>query len=192
MKRAILLATILLAVLTAPLAHAEGQTWNILLAGGAESNRIGIQLSQDGRSYEISSIAPLEVGGNVCYHPGEEPNRIVCEAVSIASFEVNAAGGNDRVSVAADVSVPTTLRGGPGNDRLIGGAGNDKLIGGAGNDVLMGRGGNDSLFGGPGRDRLFGGPGRDVLDGGPGPDLLNGGSGSNVLKGEAGANLQHR
>ena len=67
--------------------------------------------------------------------------------------------------------VPVTLRGGPGDDRLVGGAGDDKLLGGAGNDVLVGRGGNDWLAGGAGDDKLLGGPGDDKLLGGPGVDV---------------------
>ena len=83
----------------------------------------------------IDSIAPLEVGGDVCTHP--EGNRTSWSARrrAIAGFEVNAGGGDDSVIVSPKVPVPVTLRGGPGDDRLVGGAGADKLIGGAGDDA---------------------------------------------------------
>jgi Ca2+-binding RTX toxin-like protein len=181
MKRAILIASTVLASFLGGVAHAAEPGLTVLLAGGAEANTIGIELSSDGHSYTIESVAPLEVGGNVCSHPEGNPNELVCEAASIGGFEVNAGGGDDSVVVAREVSVPVTLRGGPGNDVLIGGAGNDKLIGGAGNDVLIGRAGADSLFGGPGDDRLIGGSGNDILHGEGGEDTLIGGPGHNEL-----------
>lgn len=182
MKRAILMVAVtLLALGAVPNARAADRQLTVVLAGGAEESGITIALSSDGRSYVINSILPLEVGGEVCWHPEEGLNELFCDAVSIGGFEVNAGPGDDSVVVASDVPIPVTLRGGPGNDRLHGGGGDDKLVGGPGNDVLRGRSGSDSLFGGPGADRLSGGPGDDVLHGGPGFDALLGGSGKNVL-----------
>ncbi len=180
MKKAILTAMALVA-LSAGSAHAHAQgsepSVTILLSGGAEANDIYVSLSPDGRSYSIASIVPLEVGGEVCVHPEGIPTELLCEASVIAGFEVNAGGGNDSVVIAAKVPVPVTLRGGPGNDKLVGGAGNDKLVGGAGRDILVGRAGADSLYGGPGNDRLYGGPGNDTMRGGPGHDTLSPGPG---------------
>jgi RTX calcium-binding nonapeptide repeat (4 copies) len=181
MKKALLIASMVLVAQAAALAHAAEPSLNVLLAGGAEANPISIALSPDGRSYEIESIAPLEVGGDVCSHPEGKENELLCEAASIAGFEVNAGGGDDVVNVARAVAIPVTLRGGPGNDKLLGGAGADKLIGGAVDDVLVGRAGNDSLFGGPGNDRLIGGSGDDALHGEAGEDVLVGGTGQNEL-----------
>ncbi len=181
MKRAILIAITVLSAQAATVARAAEPQLTVLLAGGAETNTISIGLSPDGRSYVIDSVAPLEVGGDVCAHPEGQPNELVCEAARIGGFEVNAGGGDDSVTVAREVPAPVTLRGGPGNDRLVGGAGGDKLIGGAGDDTLIGRAGSDSLYGGPGNDRLVGGSGDDVLHGASGEDTLLGGSGQNVL-----------
>jgi len=179
MKRALLIViTVLVAVSAAP-AHATERSLNLLLAGGPEDNSITIALSADGRSFVIDSIAKLEVGGGVCTHPEGMDNEIVCEAAAIGSFEVNANGGNDSVVVGKTVPVPVTLRGGPGDDRLMGGGGNDKLLGGAGNDVLVGRAGNDWIAGSSGDDKLVGGSGDDKLLGGPGVNALFGGSGRN-------------
>jgi Ca2+-binding RTX toxin-like protein len=182
MKRAILMAVmVLLALGAAPSARAEQPQLTVVLAGGVEDSSITISLSADGRSYVIDSIVPLEVGGDVCWHPEERPNELLCDAVSIGGFEVNAGAGEDFVRIYHYVQIPVTLRGGPGNDRFSGGGGTDKLVGGPGADVLQGYGGNDALFGGPGADRLLGGSGDDSLLGGPSFDLLVGGAGRNKL-----------
>jgi hypothetical protein len=181
MKKALLIASMVLVAQAAAVAHAAEPSLDVLLAGGPEANMISIALSPDGRSYAIESVVPLEVGGNVCSHPEGKENELLCEAASIAGFEVNAGGGDDSVIVARAVPIPVTLRGGPGDDRLVGGSGADKLIGGPGNDVLVGRAGDDSLFGGPGNDRLVGGPGNDALHGEAGEDVLVGGTGENEL-----------
>jgi Ca2+-binding RTX toxin-like protein len=170
--------------LLAAVAHADERpekSVNVVLAGDSAANTISIGVSADGRSYTIESGAPLEVGGTMCSHPEGDPTVLLCEAAPIAGFEVNGNGGDDTIVLGPTVPVPATLRGGPGDDRLVGGAGDDKLTGGPGNDTLVGHGGDDSLFGGPGSDRLFGGPGEDRLQGGPGDDLLLGGSGVNEL-----------
>jgi Ca2+-binding RTX toxin-like protein len=180
MKRAILIGVMLvLAAGAAPSADAAKPPLTVLLAGGSEANTIAIGLSDDGRSYVIDSVVPLEVGGGVCSHPEAQPNELVCEATPIGGFEVNAGAGDDSVTVAREVPIPVTLRGGPGLDRLVGGAGPDKLVGGPGEDLLIGRAGADSLFGGPGVDRLVGHSGNDHLHGGSGVDVLLGGSGRN-------------
>jgi Ca2+-binding RTX toxin-like protein len=181
MKKVIL---ILLAVLAAqaPAPASAGPppeaAYNVLLAGGDEPNSIRIWLTPDGRQYVIDSIVPLEVGGTVCTNPEGRTNELVCDAPFIAGFEVNSDGGGDEVSVAPEISIPVTMRGGHGDDTLIGGSGPDKLIGGSGADRLIGGRGADVLYGGTGADTLLGGPASDVLRGGPGADLLRGGSGS--------------
>lgn len=182
MKKAALISFAILALLAPASAHAAARAYTVLLAGGEEANMIRIWLSQDGRQYVIDSAVELEVGGQVCEHPAEDPYELVCEAPSIAGFEVNAGGGDDRVHVASSVAVPVTMRGGAGNDTLIGGSAADKLIGGAGDDRLYGGRGDDQLYGGPGNDLLVGGPGNDVLNGGGGSDRLLAGPGSNRVR----------
>jgi RTX calcium-binding nonapeptide repeat (4 copies) len=192
MKKIILIA-VLIAALCAPLfARAEPAPVVVLLAGGAEESMIEISLSPDGRSYLIRSIAPLEVGASVCWHPPETQNELDCQAAAISGFEENAGPGNDSVVVAANVPVPVTLRGGLGNDRLTGGGGLDKLVGGPGDDRLSGRGGADALYGGGGDDVLFGGSGNDALYGGPGTDSLVGGPGANELRQDPGSGAHKR
>lgn len=186
MKKAILIALALAAVQVPSFAPADVR-YNVLLAGGAESNMIHIWLTEDGRNYVIDSMVPLEVGGSVCTNPDGNPNELICPAPPIAGFEVNADGGDDKVSVAKDVTVPVTMRGGSGRDQLRGGRGADKLIGGAGDDRLVGWWGDDLLAGGPGDDVHLGGPGDDVIFSGPGDDVVRPGGGDNVVRKEAGS-----
>jgi hypothetical protein len=136
---------------------------NLVLAGSPGEDAITIELSADGRSYEIESASPLEVGGTVCTHPEKLTTELLCEALPIAGFEINTGAGNDVVTLGRTVPIPATIRGGEGDDVLTGGAGADKLIGGPGEDELVGRSGNDLLVGGPGIDRLNGGPGQNIL-----------------------------
>jgi Ca2+-binding RTX toxin-like protein len=173
MKRVLLISLAVIALQAPALGHghATPSRFNVLLSGGSENNVIRIWLSPDGRDYVITSIVQLEVGGTVCVHPEGMPNELVCEARSIASFEVNAGAGDDRIVVARKVGAPVILRGGAGDDVLIGGSGDDRLLGGSGNDALTGRGGDDALYGGPGNDRLFGGSGNDTCNGGAGRDF---------------------
>jgi len=181
MKRTILTAiTVLLAFVAQP-AHAEEPALTMLITGGEERDVLDIKLSQDGRDYVVDSLSPLEVGGAVCTHPEAVENRLLCSATAISGFEVNAGGGGDSVIISPKVTIPVTLRGGPGDDRLYGGAGADKLVGGVGADTLIGRSGNDSLFGGEGDDTLYGGPGDDILRGGSGLNETVGGPGHNSI-----------
>lgn len=181
MKKSILIAAMLLLSAFAVPADAETGPVTLLLTGSSESDSYRVSLSPDGREYLILSVAPLEAGGDLCSHPGERPNELVCSAPAISGFEVNAGAGADRVTFSSDIPVPVTVRGGPGGDRISGGAASDKLLGGPGHDVLFGRGGDDWLFGGPGDDGLLGGKGNDQLRGGPGNDTLIGGPGNNTL-----------
>lgn len=181
MKKAILIVLAVLAVFPAAFARADMGAVTLLITGATENSRLHISLTPDGREYVILSVAPLEVGGNICSHPEEAPNELLCKATAIAGFEVNVGGGSDLVVFTSDIPVPVTIRGGPGNDRLTGGGASDKIVGGPGNDLLIGRRGDDWILGGPGVDRLVGGPGDDQLRGGPDKDDIVGGPGHNEV-----------
>jgi hypothetical protein len=87
--------------------------------------------------------------------------------------------GDDLVTVgttARVVSVPASISGGDGHDRIVGGAGNDTLDGEGGNDLMTGFDGDDRVTGGRGDDGLFGGAGRDLLTGDGGNDRVAGGA----------------
>ena len=62
--------------------------------------------------------------------------------------------GDDTPTKAPAYSIPNTMYGFGGNDKLVGGAAADFLFGGAGNDILVGRAGNDALTGGSGADQF--------------------------------------
>jgi hypothetical protein len=182
MKRTILIMLAIFAAQAGAVARAEATSYTVVLAGGAELSNIHIWLTPDGRSYVIDSVAPLEVGGTVCEHSVGNPDELVCQAPLVAGFEVNAGAGSDSVVVSNELTIPVTMRGGPGGDTFVGGGGPDKLIGGGGNDRLVGRGGNDLIYGGSGNDTIYGGSGEDTLRGGPGNDALSGGSGVNSIR----------
>jgi Ca2+-binding RTX toxin-like protein len=182
MKKLFLTVLLVLVAGSTAVAHATERSVTVLLVGGPSTDVLDIKLSQDGRSYLVDASAPLEAGGGICAKPEESVHQLICEAMPIAGFEVNAGGGEDYVIISPKILIPTTLRGGPGRDRLRGGGGADKLVGGSGNDSLLGEGGEDWLFGGPGEDMLWGGPGDDRLVGGPGSDYLNGGQGTDDTK----------
>lgn len=186
MKKAILILLAIMALQAPSLAPAQQGSVTVLLAGGAASNVIQIWLTPDGHSYVIDSIVPLEVGGNLCGNPADNPNELLCPAPMIAGFEINADGGDDRISVAKDISIPVTMRGGSGDDVLQGGAGPDKLVGGFGDDRITGWRGDDLLAGGVGDDVHFGGLGNDVILSGPGDDFVREGKGDDVVKRVAG------
>lgn len=178
-----LLASLLVLLALAAPAGAEvaEKSVNVVLAGDNLDNTITVAVSSDGRWYTIDSSSPLEAGSEICSHREGRENALQCEAAAIAGFEVNGNGGNDTITIATNVPIPATLRGGPGDDKLVGGSGADKLTGGTGNDILIGHGGDDALFGGPGDDKLLGGSGDDRLFGEAGEDLLLGGSGVNEI-----------
>lgn len=185
MKKLIPLVALLLVLLLALAAPAGAavaeKSVNVVLAGDNLDNTISIGVSSDGRWYTIESTSPLEVGGEICAHREGLENELQCEATAIAGFEVNGNGGADSITLAANVPAPATMRGGPGDDKLLGGSGADKLLGGLGDDTLGGRGGDDALYGGPGDDKLLGGSGDDRLFGEAGEDVLLGGSGVNEV-----------
>ena len=94
--------------------------------------------------------------------------------------------GDDDLTVSAGITVPATVIGGSGSDKLTGGSAANVLDGGAGADTLLGRTGADVLFGGHGNDSLIGGESNDTLVGGGGSDVLMGGAGDDLLYGRAG------
>jgi uncharacterized delta-60 repeat protein len=134
----------------------------------------------------------------------------------VSAIHVTADAGFDRIAVAANIFLSTTLEGGAGNDTIQGGSGADSILGGDGEDTLLGRQGADTLLGGRGfddlgggkdfdllfgneqgdllrgglgNDSLFGGKGHDQLFGGEGEDSIVGGLGADTLNGEAGSDL---
>ena len=107
----------------------------------------------------------------------------------VSSAILTGLDGNDRISVASNISVPTSLYGSAGNDTLFGGSGSDAIFGGDANDSIVGNGGSDVLRGENGNDRLNGAGGNDLVLGHDGNDNLYGSSGSDTLLGGNGLNF---
>jgi Ca2+-binding RTX toxin-like protein len=180
MKRLLTFLILVLVACPAAAVAAPEKSVTLLLTAGPGDDVFDVKLSQDGTDYLIDSLSPLEAGGGICTHEEGSEHELTCEAKPIGGFEVNAGTGNDSVIISPKITVPATLRGGPGRDRLRAGGGADKLVGGPGDDQLLGEGGNDWLFAGAGDDILLGGAGDDRLSGGPGADYLHGGAGNDT------------
>ncbi|HEX2973061.1 MAG TPA: hypothetical protein VHP11_12055 [Tepidisphaeraceae bacterium] len=69
---------------------------------------------------------------------------------------INGNGRNNVITIDKSVSIPVTVKGGAGNDRIV--------ANGSGDCLLMGEGGKDTLVPGNGNDTLIGGAGVDVAD----------------------------
>jgi hypothetical protein len=138
-----------------------------------------------------------------------------CPLDRVEAVTVNLAGGDDTISVGGGLP-PTTVDGGPGDDRAdfsgrdggatialnntaasgltfasvedaTGSAGADTITGSDAGNRLVGSGGDDNLNGGLGADTLLGGLAADALDGGDGDDVLVGGEGIDTFAGGDGA-----
>ncbi|SEF95492.1 hypothetical protein SAMN05444920_1011105 [Nonomuraea solani] len=72
------------------------------------------------------------------------------DCAGVTGITVQPFDGDDRILNAT--SLPSTLKGGQGSDRLVGGGGDDRMYGDRGVDIF------------------WGGPGGDVLNGDDGPD----------------------
>ncbi|MFN5466670.1 MAG: hypothetical protein ACK5AM_00980, partial [Pirellulaceae bacterium] len=108
------------------------------------------------------------------------------EQNALTGISIEAAAGHDWVLIARAIFLPSSIRGGDGNDQLYAGGGSTELHGEAGNDFLYAYQGTDRLFGGAGNDRIYGGSGDDLLDGGDGDDWLLGEAGADQILGPAG------
>jgi Ca2+-binding RTX toxin-like protein len=111
---------------------------------------------------------------------------------ALADVLVQGTNGDDVIDV-SESSLPHTIRGGGGWDRISGSRTSDTLLGDGGNDILSGNEGADQLYGGIGNDAMDGGSGDDVIlyygdgngfddvDGGTGMDRIVGSPGDDVI-----------
>jgi Ca2+-binding RTX toxin-like protein len=97
----------------------------------------------------------------------------------VTKIAVAAGAGNDLVrmdesnGVFTD-TIPTTIDGGAGNDKIAGGKGIETLLGGSGKDSIDGNGGNDLAVLGTGNDTF-------VWDPGDGSDSVEGRAGADTM-----------
>lgn len=114
---------------------------------------------------------------------------LVVPTSQVQRIDVDMGAGNDTFEIISasspltTITIPATLRGGPGSDILTGGSGANVLYGNREGDEDAALDGDDLLTGGSGSDLLHGQGGNDILRGVGGADTLDGGSGVNVLNG---------
>jgi Ca2+-binding RTX toxin-like protein len=130
-------------------------------------------------SVDLTDATKLDVVIN-----GNQVNQVVL--ADVTGILVNGGNGNDHITIENTLTIPSTLMGGNGKDKLNGGAGDDVLDGDNGKDALSGGGGDDALSGGRSNDNLDGGDGNDTLSGGKGNDNLMGDAGTDTLAGGIG------
>ncbi|HEX8121430.1 MAG TPA: calcium-binding protein [Solirubrobacteraceae bacterium] len=72
-------------------------------------------------------------------------NEVRCDATGVTTLNVSTGNGNDDLTLEQNVTVPTTLLGGAGDDFIRGGGGSDNIQGGVGADTTYGGGGDDAV-----------------------------------------------
>ena len=80
---------------------------------------------------------------------------VTCPRAAVRMIAVDLDAGDDVFASSADVTVPQSINGGDGIDRLSGGGAGDVLAGGGGDDRLEGAGGVDDYFGETGNDTIL-------------------------------------
>ncbi|HEX6570619.1 MAG TPA: PKD domain-containing protein [Steroidobacteraceae bacterium] len=124
----------------------------LYVIGSAEDDTAHIQQTGNGRIKVHASFIP-------------EPFREF-DADQVEQIISYLCQGDDRLTIAGNVTKPAIVHGDAGDDHLHGGGGATVLIGGSGNDTLIGQSGPNILIGGTGQDRVVGGRGDDLLIGG--------------------------
>ncbi len=135
--------------------------------------------------FNASAATLTDDGGLLAQFSSDAPTRIENfeNPTSLFSCIIRGSGFDDAFSAG---QLPSTLRGGAGDDDLFGGAGNDGIFGDVGADILYGAAGNDVMFGGTEGDAVRGGDGSDFINGGADNDLISGDLGNDNLLGVAG------
>jgi len=110
---------------------------------------------------------------------------------SVRSVKFVGGGRKDTIFLASDLSIPTDVKAGAGDDDIRVGRGNDVIDAGDGNDRIWSRPGDDRVLGGAGNDNWSGDYGDDYFDGGPGNDIGDGEEGEDEVIGGAGDDTLH-
>ena len=154
----------------------------LTVEGTNEGDRLAVRL-QSGNS----DVLEVDVGDD-----GSADFKF--DRTDVTKIAVHGGNGDDSLridesnGVFAD-TIPTTLDGGNGNDRLSGGSGAGTVLGGNGSDTLAGGNGNETLIGGNGNDSIDGNRGSDlgVLGNGDDTFVWDPGDGSDAVEGQNGA-----
>lgn len=154
---------------------------------GVESRRLMSGAVLEGRELKITGTEQADV---INVWLNRTATRVISSingaessvpARRVREIDVEALGGDDVVTLWANLTASGDIDAGAGNDIVHGGSGNDDIDGGLGNDTLYGNAGRDDLDGEEGNDRVVGGSGRDTIEGGLGVDALIGGSGGDLF-----------
>ena len=116
-----------------------------VLAAPAEANALTLANGLTGASMIVTDTGAPLIAGPGCTL-GADDSASCSAPVGSGQFTgivVDAGDVDDSVSVSS--SVPATILGGDGDDRIAGGDGDDSLVGGAGADFADGGGGDDSI-----------------------------------------------
>lgn len=120
-------------------------------------------------------------------------------------LHIKSKGGDDHIRVNPRVTIPITIEGGKGRDRIealgsgdtrvYGGAGNDNITLGSGNGYAEGNDGNDTMKGGSGIAVMYGNNGNDTMSSGTGSEgtfsYMDGGNGNDTMVSESPMNVMH-
>ena len=135
-------------------------------------------LSVIGQADASNTIEIVEKNGKInAYLNG---TRTVYGSQGIDRISISGGTKADSIEIGSNVTLPTILSGGAGNDTIYGGSGNDAINGGAGNDRIVAGAGNDSINGGTGNDTMYGNAGNDFFLSVERDDKLVGGKGDTI------------
>jgi Ca2+-binding RTX toxin-like protein len=141
-------------------------------------------LTIDGTS-GVDTVYVSQAVGQVLVYDGKNSNFY--DVSKVKKVRIDTGAGDDTIYVGLVDNIPTTIKGGSGNDDINAGDENDLIDGGDGSDDIDGLGGNDYIAGGGGANDISGGKGNDTLIGGDTTDQLFGGEGNDLLDGGLGA-----
>jgi len=99
-----------------------------------------INVTADGQFVTVTDTGVTFSAGTGCTMV--TPSQARCPAAGVFSMRIRGLDGNDAITNAT--SLPSTLMGGDGNDRLTGGSADDELVGEFGADVMVGGAGDDT------------------------------------------------
>ena len=153
-----------------------------------------LRLNMGPRAAQRNEFTVDDVAETFHVAPGDGVNTVLVSAfgfhqefTGVSRIEADGGAFDDTITISPSLTLPVSLVGGDGNDRIVAGAGPATLDGGAGDDTLVGGALNDTLRGNVGDDSLQGGPGADLIQGGSGADHLDGDRGADTIDGDGGA-----
>lgn len=127
-----------------------------MMPEGVVGNFIGIWKYQKPRPIGDPGLVTITSGNFIHIVSGR--NEFYMHAEGIIGVEINTGAGDDKVSIATNLKLSSTIIGGSGNDTLLGGIRADDISGGDGDDYIVGGRVDSStnrIAGGNGEDMIF-------------------------------------